>query len=119
MDLSVAFYFLAGMEFFAHRVMMLPNHPVLLVLQPGTDPKRKTIVDHLTEQGMGVLRQEEKYVIDRQLRFPDSRLLSDEEVAALPEHVRWFKCGYGVVSISSEREESRPTPLLWWYLRLD
>ena len=82
---------------FAHRVMMLPNHPVLLVLQPGTDEKRTKIVEHLTHQGMGVMRQDERYVIDRQLRFPDSKQLSEDEVAALPENVRWYKCGYGLV----------------------
>ena len=91
-------FILPGMEMFAHRVMMLPNHPVLLVLQPGTEPKRISIVDHLTDQGMGVLRQEEKYVIDRQLQFPDSRFRSEKELAAMPEHVRWYKCGFGVVS---------------------
>ena len=89
------------MEMFAHRVMMLPNHPVLLVLQPGTEPKRMNIVDHLIQQGMGVLRQEEKYVIDRQLQFPDSRFRNEEELAAMPEHVRWFKCGFGIVSGNS------------------
>ena len=84
------------MEFFAHRVAIMQNHPVLLVLQPGTEDKRRAIVDHLTEQGMGVLRQDEKYVIDRQLQFPDSRFRSEDELAAMPENVRWFRCGYGI-----------------------
>ena len=84
------------MELFAHRVAMLPNHPILLVLNPGTEPKREEIVNHLTKQGLGVLRQDEKYVIDRQLSVPDSRYRTEEELAAMPENVRWFRCGYGI-----------------------
>ena len=100
----------AGMEMFAHRVMMLPNHPVLLVLQPGTEPKRREIVDHLTNQGMGVLRQDEKYVIDRQLQFPDSRFRNEHELAAMPDAVRWFKCGFGIVRCKPSTTVFSSTP---------
>ena len=84
------------LEFFAHRVAMLPNHPALLILQPGTEVKRKEMAEYLTFQGLSVLRQDEKYVIDRQLTFPDSRFRSAKELAAMPENVRYFRCGYGI-----------------------
>ena len=84
------------MEFFAHRVMMLKNHPPLLVLNAGTEPVRKQMVEHLTEQGMAALRQDDHYVISKQLEFPDSKGASDEELELMPEYVRYFRCAYGI-----------------------
>lgn len=84
------------LEFFAHRVAMLPNFPALLVLQPGTDEKRREITNHLSKQGLAILRQEEKYVIDQQLKMPDSSFRSEEDLAEMPDSVRYFRCGYGI-----------------------
>ena len=81
-------------EFFAHRVHILPNHPVLLVLQAGTDTWRTEMVEHLTDQGMTILRQDEAYLMDRKMRFPDSNTFGDLE--SLTDHVRYFRCGYGI-----------------------
>lgn len=82
------------MEFFAHRVMMLQNHPTLLVLNSGVEPTRRKIVEHLGRQGMAVLRQDGKYTVDRMLNFPDSKNRPDDELAVMPEHVRYFRCNY-------------------------
>jgi hypothetical protein len=84
------------MEFFAHRVHMLDNHPVLLVLQPGTEPARRKTATFLTDQGMAVLRQDDHYVMDQMLKFPDSRDKSEQELTDMPEHVRFLRCGYGI-----------------------
>lgn len=83
------------MEFFAHRVEILQNHPTLLVLNSGTEPQRRELVDHLTNQGMSVLRQDAKYMVEKSLLFPDTRFREPEELEAMPEHVRHFRCGYG------------------------
>mmetsp|Transcript_17977 Transcript_17977/g.33994 ORF Transcript_17977/g.33994 Transcript_17977/m.33994 type:complete len:620 (-) Transcript_17977:170-2029(-) len=83
-------------EFFAHRVHILPNHPVFLVLQAGTDPARKELVEHLTDQGMTTLRQDEAYLVGRTLMFPDSKGKSDHELAQMTEYTRYFRCGYGI-----------------------
>lgn len=83
-------------EFFAHRVHILPNHPVMLVLHSGLDPARKELVEHLTDQGMTTLRQDEKYLVGQALLFPDSRGRSDDELADMTEHTRYFRCGYGI-----------------------
>jgi len=83
-------------EFFAHRVHILPNHPVLLVLQAGIDPARQELVEHLTNQGMTTLRQDEKYLIDRALMFPDSKGKSENELAEMTDYTRYFRCGYGI-----------------------
>lgn len=84
------------MEFFGHRVMMLPNHPTMLVLQAGTELVRKDMVDHLTRQGMAALRQDEVTVIQRKLKAPDCRGKTEEEVLEYPEHLQYFRCGYGI-----------------------
>ena len=84
--------------FFAHRVHMLPNHPVLLVLQPGTDAGRKEVVEHLTDEGMVVLRQDDRFLIERQFLMPDSKTLSAEEVEVLPALVQNYRCGYIIES---------------------
>ena len=82
-------------EFFAHRVHILPNHPVLLVLQAGTDPARKELVEHLTQEGLTALRQDEEYLVRKQLEFPDCRTATADEIAAMTEHVQYYRCGYG------------------------
>lgn len=83
-------------EFFAHRVMMLKNHPTMLVLNSGTEPARQKIVDHLTEQGMAALRHDGRYVIDRMLKAPDSKGKSDDEIGLLPEPLQYMRCGWGI-----------------------
>lgn len=84
------------MEFFAHRVNRLPNHPVLLVLQAGTDGLRQDIVRYMITQGVKVMRQDEKYVMDKKLLFPDSRFRTPDELEQMPDLVRNFRCGYGI-----------------------
>lgn len=84
------------LEFFAHRIAMLPGFPFMLVLNAGTDEKRREITNHLSKQGLGILRQDEKYVIDQHLRMPDSKFRTAEELEEMPENVRWFRCGYGI-----------------------
>ena len=83
-------------EFFAHRVHILPNHPVLLVLQAGLDPARQELVEHLTAQGLTALRQDEEYLVNRQLLFPDSKKATEDELEAMTDHVRYYRCGYGI-----------------------
>lgn len=83
-------------EFFAHRVHVLPNHPVLLVLHAGIDAARKELVEHLTDQGLTTLRQDEAYLVGKQLEFPDSRGLDDAALHDLTDHVRYYRCGYGI-----------------------
>jgi len=77
------------LEFFAHRVMRMDNHPALLVLQ--ADARRRVIVDHLAEQGMAILRQDRPYVVGRMLQFPDSR--DKKAIAHATDHVKYFRCG--------------------------
>ena len=83
-------------EFFAHRVHILPNHPVMMVLQAGNDPARQELVEHLTAQGLTALRQDEEYVMERKFRFPDSSKSTEEELQSMADHVRYFRCGYGI-----------------------
>lgn len=83
-------------EFFAHRVHILPNHPVLLVLNAGIDPDRIHLVEYLTNQGMSVLRQDEAYVMQRKLAMPDSKSASTTGLFSMTDHVRFFRCGYGI-----------------------
>lgn len=78
------------LEYFAHRVMRMDNRPALLVLR--ADSTRQPIVEHLTDLGMGILAADESYVDGRMEHFPDSTELTEEEIYALPELVRWFKC---------------------------
>mmetsp|Transcript_5568 Transcript_5568/g.10830 ORF Transcript_5568/g.10830 Transcript_5568/m.10830 type:complete len:649 (-) Transcript_5568:118-2064(-) len=84
------------MEFFSHRVMMLKNHPTMLVLNSGNEQVRRDIVDHLTEQGMAALRQDGKYTIEHLLQFPDCKGKSKEEIALLPERLQYMRCGYAI-----------------------
>ena len=83
------------MEFFAHRVMMLPNRPTLLILNSAVDPIRKKMVEFLGEQGMAVLRQDGSVSTKRMLRIPDSKNKNVTELASYTKYVRHFKCGYG------------------------
>lgn len=84
------------MEFFAHRVMILPNHPTLLVLNAGIEDARRELVDHLTEQGMAVMREDGHFMVKKCLSFPDSRYRSQDELDDMPEHVAHFRCGYNI-----------------------
>lgn len=84
------------LEFFAHRVNRLPNHPPLLLLQAGTDQVRQVITRYMIQQGLTVMRQDEAYVMKRKHAFPDSRYRTGEELAEMPDLVRGFRCGYGL-----------------------
>ena len=83
-------------EFFAHRVHVLPNHPVMLMLNAGTDPARKELVEHLTDQGMVVLRQDEVYLMEQQFKMPDSKGKSQDELEHMPSLLRNYRCGYAI-----------------------
>lgn len=84
------------LEFFAHRVNRLPNHPALLVLNAGAEQEREQLVRYTTGQGLTSLRQDEKYVMNRKLAFPDSRYATEEQLEQMPDRVRNFRCGYAI-----------------------
>ena len=79
------------LEFFAHRVMLLPRHPGLLVLRPGSDPVRTETVEHLVTEGMAALRFDEHYANTMKRKIPDTHY--HPNVESLPELVRYFRCG--------------------------
>ena len=84
------------LEFFGHRVMLLPNHPTMLVLRAELDSERKSTVEHLVAEGMGAMRLDEAYMSSVKAKFPDSHYHSNVE--SLPDHVRYFRCGHTIES---------------------
>ena len=84
------------LEYFGHRVMLLPKHPTMLVLRAGLDSARRATVEHLVTEGMAALRLDEAYLNAAKSRFPDSHYHSGVE--SLPEFVRYFKCGFAIES---------------------
>lgn len=86
------------MEFFAHRINRLPNHPAMLVLNAGIDPERESLVRYVTGQGLTAMRQDDRYLMGRQIAFPDSRYRTEEELKQMPDHVRNYRCSFLVES---------------------
>eukprot|EP00977_Amphora_coffeiformis_P003267 scaffold609_cov170-Amphora_coffeaeformis.AAC.21 len=84
------------LEFFGHRVMLLPNHPTMLVLRAELDAERKSTVEHLVTEGMGALRFDEAYMNNVKAKFPDSHYNSKLE--SLTNHVKYFRCGHTIES---------------------
>lgn len=84
------------LEFFGHRVMLLPKHPTMLVLRAELDSERKSTVEHLVTEGMGALRLDEAYMGAVKAKFPDSHYHADLDT--LTEHVRYFRCGHTIES---------------------
>jgi hypothetical protein len=85
-------------EFFAHRIMLMHRHPSLLVLRAGFDGERRKTVEHLTDEGMAVLRLEETYLEKQTDKFPDCRYKTLEELDAMPSHIKYFRCGRAIES---------------------
>lgn len=81
------------LEFFGHRVMILPKHPTMLVLRAGLDVERQKTVEHLVEEGMAALRLDESYMTKQKAKFPDSHYRTTEQLAQLTDHTRYFRCG--------------------------
>jgi hypothetical protein len=84
------------LEYFAHRTMLLPKHPALLVLQAGSDTERQSTVEHLVTEGMAALRFDEYYANTLKQRIPDSRY--HPNIQDIPEKLRYFRCGRSIES---------------------
>lgn len=114
------------LEYFAHRVMRMKNRPALLVQRANA--VRQPVVEHLTDLGMGVLAMDQSYMFRRMELFPDCKDLSEQEIAALPQNLQWFKCknmieaGRGCMSNKFTKNgtcDERPYMTSWhpgWYV---
>jgi hypothetical protein len=83
----------AGMSQYFLRAAILPNRPALVALHPGGHKGRSDVMKQLEEIGLTSLILDDREEKAMNKIIPDTAGKSEEEIAAMPEFIRSFKCG--------------------------